>query len=172
MKTHISKIAHLLVGVLSFLIILSWFLSWEVLLSISSDWVTMKLTTATLFLLSSCLYFRTYNMFICPVILMVSTYILITGPIAFSLETSDHIMSTAPDMPSIATLLCFILLTIPSQFSRALVISLSTLALIGYMVSFPLLYFYIPDYSTAMAIHTSIFFLLLSGSQYYENKNS
>lgn len=86
----------------------------------------------------------------------------------------SSVQTTLPGRPSIATMINFILIILIGVFvlsdsmklqkhlnkiSIAIAI-IGGIATIGYVINFPLLYYYYENVSTAMAIHTSILFVL------------
>ncbi len=93
----------------------------------------------------------------------------------FVKESQGAIKTSSPGRPSIGTMACFILLgtagvlaiLIPKQLAAKLpfiglpVLLLGALAIVGYLVDVPALYYTHTKVSTAMAFHTAILFVLL-----------
>lgn len=94
----------------------------------------------------------------------------------FVMESAAAVQTVAPGKPSLATILSFMALaayivTVPpdcrwirSKLHTGLAVSViatASTALVGYAANRPELYFYFPGRSTAMALHTAIFFLVL-----------
>lgn len=80
------------------------------------------------------------------------------------------IQTVGDHIPSIGTVLGFCivaimgassLLNIRHQKGQILLIYTGLIALIGYLLNFPVLYYYFPEVSTAMALHTAVCFVLL-----------
>ena len=93
----------------------------------------------------------------------------------FVRESANAVLTTMPGRPSIGTMLAFILVAsagivsidvgrykyIPYWIVGVLIIALAALALLGYLLQVPEMYYAITGISTAMAIHTAALFLLL-----------
>ena len=93
----------------------------------------------------------------------------------FVAEVADAIQTTTPGRPSVGTMLCFILVEAsgflaifaPATLGGKLptlgwsVVVLGGLAVIGYLVDVPMLYYTISEFSTAMAFHTALLFIAL-----------
>ena len=86
-------------------------------------------------------------------------------------------MTTVPGRPSVGTMLCFLLVEtagvltifVPASLLRCLpllgwsVVLLGAVAVAGYAIDIPTLYYPVTTLSTAMAVHTAILFILLGG---------
>lgn len=84
-------------------------------------------------------------------------------------------MTTTPGRPSVGTMVCFILMEVagimailgPAMLRPKLpflgwpVIGLGALAVVGYSIGMPMLYYAVATVSTAMAFHTALLFILL-----------
>jgi signal transduction histidine kinase len=95
----------------------------------------------------------------------------------FVKETNQIVHTTSPGRPSVATMISFILIIVYGILSISdsaklrksaiwtgyIVAAIGTLAALGYALNLPPLYFSFEGWSTAMAVHTSILFML-SGS--------
>lgn len=93
----------------------------------------------------------------------------------FVQEAEGVVDTTVPGRPSIGTMICFILLETagflaiftPDRLAPKLayvgfpVVGLGASAIAGYLVGAKILYYSIPNTSTAMAFHTAILFVLL-----------
>jgi len=93
----------------------------------------------------------------------------------FIKETGEAVETTTPGRPSVATIINFILiittcifaLSDSTKFKKslswigAIVAAVGGLSVVGYAVNSPVLYYSIEDVSTAMALHTSILFVML-----------
>lgn len=91
----------------------------------------------------------------------------------FIKENSDAIKTSFPGMPSFATMVNFILILLSmfvffeSRLKKLFtpigctISIIGIISIIGYVVNQPILYYYIDNVSSAMAIHTSILFTVL-----------
>ena len=91
----------------------------------------------------------------------------------FIKESSDAIKTSLPGMPSFATIVNFILIIVgiftffESRLKKLFtpigyaISTIGIISIIGYVVNQPILYYYIDNVSTAMAIHTSFLFTSL-----------
>ena len=91
----------------------------------------------------------------------------------FIKESSDAIKTSLPGMPSFATIVNFILIIVgifaffESRLKKLFtpigyaISTIGIISIIGYGVNQPILYYYIDNVSTAMAIHTSFLFTSL-----------
>lgn len=93
----------------------------------------------------------------------------------FVKEAKDAVQTSTHGRPSIGTMVNFILVALTGiitmyelknldrkLFIFGLIITIiGIIAIVGYVFSIPLLYFSFEDYSTAMAIHTAILFIIL-----------
>lgn len=89
-------------------------------------------------------------------------------------ELRDAVKTTLPGRPSIGTMINFTLVSIAGLTSLfevkkfnhkiyiigIIVLIIGSIAVLGYIASIPLLYYTITGYSTAMALHTAILFML------------
>lgn len=94
----------------------------------------------------------------------------------FIKETANAILTTVPGVPAIPTMLCFIFISLIGLISlydsnlRGVILFfgevitlIGVVAIIGYLLRIPLLYYFVPGY-TAMAAHTALLFVLLGVS--------
>jgi signal transduction histidine kinase len=93
----------------------------------------------------------------------------------FVKETGNVISTTVPGKPSIGTMVNFIFIIVYGIFSMSdsirlrkfafwigyFVIGVGLVSLVGYITNLPLLYYASPGVSTAMALHTSVLFVIL-----------
>jgi hypothetical protein len=93
----------------------------------------------------------------------------------FIREAPGNVKSVVPGRPSIPTMFSFILIGIagivilinPDKYQLKLrvigvvVAAIGVLAIIGYGIDFPALYYYIEGINSAMACHTAVLFVLL-----------
>lgn len=167
---------------LSLIMILAWFFDWSTLLSLGDDRVTMKFHTAIAFLmLSAQMLFSLKNkhsisaffggMLFISCIWAINSFIQGT-PMHFMHrfeEEQFHKESITGDFPNWATLFCFMLASLAVSFNffrKAFVIMgfvFCIMAITSYLVEpffeLPILRYYVPQYSTAVAFHTAIFML-------------
>ncbi len=109
-------------------------------------------------------------------ILLVSSLIDVrTGIEDLFVREGEAVKSVTPGRPSIGTMISFILIVIASLTSLRNVATLNkqlsvvgltvavigALAIVGYIVNLPALYYSVEGWSTAMALHTAIMFVLL-----------
>jgi len=170
--------------------IIGWIFDISILKSIHPNWVTMKVFTSLMFIISGMTILLVYRLrynngepkeyimlsLLSPVMIAI---IAITGltPLANGLinEMEGAIKTVSPNQPSLGTLLAFtfvaingfILFFVRSKvtyyigaFGRCILL-IGSLALLGYIVNKPALYYFIPEISTGMAIHTAILFVLI-----------
>lgn len=102
----------------------------------------------------------------------------------FVKEAVDAVKTTTPGRPSAGTMLSFILISISgflvmgnaSNIKKKflligkIVFVLGGLAILGYLLNIPLLYYTLEGWSTAMAFHTAIFFVLLGAGLIFSGK--
>ncbi len=93
----------------------------------------------------------------------------------FIREAEGAIKTTSPGRPSVGTMINFILIAtagiltmlnltrLKVHFLRIgwVVSIIGAVAVAGYIIKMPILYYAVENFSTAMALHTSILFLLL-----------
>lgn len=188
------------------IVMAGWFLDIAVLKSILPVWVTMKFSAALAFVLSGIeLYYiarfqkndREVSIIVIPVVSMI-ILLLMTSLLAstflgmnvgveemFVKEQSSAIRSVAPGMPSVATMINFVLIAMAgilkiSNISVArklfvmfgvLVALIGAAAVTGYAIAWPPLYFQITGVSTAMALHTAILFCLWGAGMFSAERN-
>lgn len=104
----------------------------------------------------------------------------------FVREFKDAIKTTAPGRPSIGTLINFILVTLVGLLTLfnikklnqkihiigLIIIIIGSIAIVGYIFSISLLYYTIEGYSSAMALHTAILFIITGTGFFVLGKNS
>jgi len=92
----------------------------------------------------------------------------------FVRESSDAVKTSYAGMPSFPTIVNFILIIVAGMFAFSesklekwvtpigyVISTIGIIAIVGYAVNQPALYYYIDNVNTAMAIHTSILFVML-----------
>lgn len=119
----------------------------------------------------------TLFIFLIMVTLLVSTFVGIRTGVEdlFVKETEGAVKSVTPGRPSVGTMINFICIAIAGIFTMLdltklkpnvqiigwIVFVVGGVAVIGYIINVPLLYYTLERYSTAMALHTAILFMLL-----------
>jgi hypothetical protein len=196
MKKNTAKILSLIVIVAGIVVMLGWIFDMGILKSISPAWISMKFDTAIAFLFSGITLFFIARALEgefdqAQVILSITSLIIILlmGTLFFSsvlgiktgvedlfvTETVVSARTVIPGLPSIPTMLNFILIALAGILTildikkvqlKLKVIGLTIgiigmLALAGYFFNVPLIYYYIKGINSAMAIHTAILFIFL-----------
>lgn len=183
---QLSRFLCVLVSLCGATVLAGWMFEIDQLTRVSPGLVTMKVSTACCFLLGgimgylmhhrnsihwrlmvvSCLAWSMIGL------MAITLYSSVTGKvIGIAIAGDDGMLSVAPGTPSIGTMIAFIMYgffglmyTLGVQYSYILphaVGIIGTTALAGYAFGVPEWYFYFPDESTAMAVHTAACFLLL-----------
>ena len=206
--SSISRKGHTMIGlvsgvasfILGIVVLWGWLMDYNEIISISPDWVSMKPVTAIGFFLSGVVLMFSYLHKVRWADLIVSgaSFILIHISIATFLGSyygmpdgisqifinsfNDNHMSVAQGIPSLATLLSFLLVGIsgimrlfewvtPVRCAGIVVLLISCIAIIGYGAGMPSLYFYKENVSTAMAFHAALgFFVLSSGLIFIDDR--
>jgi signal transduction histidine kinase len=115
--------------------------------------------------------------FLFMITLLLSSFISIRTGVEdiFVKEVGGAVETTTPGRPSVATMLNFILIILYGIFSMSnsvrlrqyavwfgyTVTAIGTVAVLGYVINLPSLYYSVEGWSTAMALHTSILFVML-----------
>lgn len=100
-------------------------------------------------------------------------------------EQSGAVGTTTPGRPSIGTMIDFLLITLsalmillnPKRMRRLpwigiIVLVIGGIAIVGYAVNVPALYYEVKGWSTAMAVHTATFFVMLGAGLIVLTKGS
>ncbi|MEK6885558.1 MAG: hypothetical protein AABX17_01170 [Nanoarchaeota archaeon] len=183
----------LIVFIAAIIVIMGWIFDIAVLKSILPGFVTMKFSTAVAFLISSIIllgvsqlfgsfaFNKRITLFFSIILLLFMGYILVTTLLGISSaienlvikEAAGAILTVKPGLPSTATMIDFVLISLAGLFSFytkktkilkifAVIISISGLSSIfGYIFNKPFLYFYFENISSAMALHTAFLFLII-----------
>jgi len=192
----ISQIIACVSICIGLLVCIGWILDIPSLKSFLPNSVTMKFSTAVSFIFSGItIYFISkYNegktgiaqivvpisgfiIFLFMATLLTANVVGITSGIEqlFVRESNEAIKTSSPGMPSIPTIVNFILIIIAGMFAFSeskllrklitligyVVLAIGIIAIVGYVINQPSLYYYIDNVSSAMAIHTSILFISL-----------
>ena len=173
------------VAILSGLTLVGHFFDYPLLASGSSEWVTMKLVTAVSFLMTAIAGLCRKHLHL-TFALGLTTLMLLTahmggfiaGGNVSIIEAADMPYTVAAGVPSWATV--FVLgaasilrighLKAPTLLSLILC-ALGGLAIFGYVIDSPTLYFFVPAISTAMALTTAIATTLTGTAMYVESQN-
>jgi hypothetical protein len=181
---------HLLLAVvaaLSVTVMLGWILNIHALQSVLPGQVTMKFTTALMFFISVLIVLGAgkiisdhkptpYLLAVIMPLAIVQIFIAVqaeTVMLPFA-EQDDAIKSVAPGVPSLGTMVSFLLISLAGIVAYATgnpkkvlgvigpaVAGVGVVALAGYALDLPALYYFVENVSTAMAIHTALGFVLL-----------
>jgi hypothetical protein len=108
--------------------------------------------------------------------LLVSTFLDVRTGVEdlFVRETEDAVKTTTPGRPSVGTMINFILVAIAGILTLfdmkklgqkiyvigSIILVIGSLAVLGYVLSMPFLYYSVEGFSTAMALHTAILFII------------
>lgn len=185
----------LLVGAM--VVIVGWILDIEILKSFYPGLVTMKFSTALSFSISALILFFGINSelrysdtakLLLPILVLQISLLMGIQFLAavlgihtgieslFIAETDTAVFSSGPGIPSVGTMLAFLLVSVIGTLSiihmenketiykliGLVIMMISVFALIGYVTDFPLLYYYVEGKSTAMSFHTAIYFFLIA----------
>jgi len=168
-----------LILVSSLIALYGWSIGKHYLVSVSPAWVSIKPLTALCFIFSGIsMIFHVYQKprmrdfvagwFNC-ISIGIATAWLSNKETLNIITNYEELRGLEPytfieGLPSWMTILCFFLFSISYFFEEKRPISImlmviSVVAIIGYGVNVPLLFYYVPDFSTAMAIPTAVLFL-------------
>jgi len=204
---NLTKIFSMLVFGIGIIVLIGWFTDIDILKSLLPTWVTMKFATALSFVMSGVILYcmnesirknsEYAKMFLlAPMIvilffmvtLLVSTIAGISTGIQdiFIKEEIGAIKSVAPGIPSIGTMINFLLVytagiilllnfvkqkKILSLFASLITI-IGGLAIFGYATGMEIFYYTIEGFSTAMALHTAIAFMLIGVGMFFLAKGN
>ena len=164
------------IAVFGSIVMLGWSMEIAWLLNLRPDAVTMKFVTAASFVVAGlCTSLQRRSdplsshiregMAVCLGLVQVA--LLLMGPVV-EFETEGAILSPVPNMPSLATVGCFLLLSgaviheeARDTLAKTIAI-ISGVALLGHVLALPRMQWYYPEVSTAMAIHTAMCFLVMA----------
>lgn len=135
------------------------------------------------------LIFASFTLLLIMTTLMLSIFFSIKTGLEdlFIQESADAIKTTARGMPSFLTVINFILVALfgvtrffknkiilrSAQLFGGLICATGIVAVIGYIVNMPVLYSYLADVSSAMALHTAILFVFLgAGFLFVHDQNN
>ena len=182
-----TRAAGLLVAVLGCVVLIGWAVDNERLTRLCLDCATMKPLTALGFILAGLGVSSIKSRHRCARdvqaatggILLMSTSWAVLGQLGFAtamIVQDDGHLSPVPGVPSLGAMAGFLLISV-ALFGRALhddyfrgrltracgwvLLAIGGVALAGYALSAPLLYYYRAGNSTALAVHSAIGFCLL-----------
>lgn len=183
------NILSFLVSAVGLIVMFGWIFCIDFLKSIHPDFVSMKFYTALCFFIAgflsyalnkqaSCLSVKLHTcLSTATLALFTLTIMEIANPALFSnvVFEENAIKSVAPGVPSISTMFAFLLLASAglryafmnggiTVYVKAIgwhLKIISGCALVGYLLDKPILYYYVPGISSAMAIHTAVLFFVL-----------
>ncbi|MCK5171722.1 MAG: hypothetical protein KAQ75_17725 [Bacteroidales bacterium] len=103
----------------------------------------------------------------------------------FIREYGDAVKTTKPGRPSIGTMINFIFVAIAGILTLfdiknlnrkisiigLIIVVIGSIAVLGYVLSIPFLYYTLEGYSTAMALHTAILFIITGTGFFVAGKN-
>jgi len=207
MHYTLTKILSMVVLGIGVIVLIGWFTDIDILKSLSPTWVTMKFATALSFVMSGVILYcmnesvrrnsEYAKMFLlAPLIvilffmvtLLVSTVTGISTGIQdiFIKEEAGAIKSVAPGIPSVGTMINFLLVHIASiilllnllkrkkifSLIAGIITTIGGLAIFGYAIDIEVLYYTIEGFSTAMALHTAITFVLIGVTMFFLAKHN
>ena len=156
---------------LGLLVIFGWIFNIPILTSISASWVTMKLMTAICFVLtglSGIIKNNYHSSVLSMIVIIIVSFCLGTDSVNIFQDT--EVMSSNHGVPSIMTIVSFLIVNsyltyrtykLPQHIQPVIaLLIISIVCIIGYITFIPILIYYIPDVSSAMALHTAIGFLI------------
>lgn len=182
-RTYLSFALSAIVGFLCLVVLMAWYVQDLTITRWCADCVTMKVPTAGAIMLqsiSTCVivaYWRSERGKGLVIGMMVATSVTMilamTGHVpAFG---DDGVKSVCAGMPSVGTaltLFAFVIVDLfyvfkdrwraPANTMIMFTTAMSTVAILGYALDYPPLYWYIPEVSTAMSFPTALFCLSLS----------
>lgn len=173
-----DRLIAAIVALAGFTITAQWLEYMMPLTQIGQDSVTMKITTSVGFALVGLMLLVGRRRKATQVALALTLFGLVCTAVLFAilevsmgLDKSDF-MTPIKGVPSLGTMISFALLGCYGLFEYRKklrwvpvvigvgVCSVALVAVIGYVIGRPSLYYYIPQHSTAMAIHTAVLFFL------------
>ncbi len=173
-----------LVGIGGAVVVAAWLNGWDDLLSALPGAVTMKFMTAMLFIICSVgLAMRARSRDVAWT-MAAALVLLVCGSLFAQFGTGTQFYAgndsasytVAPGQPSIGTLVAFglvglgLLDVFKASLLSAALLAVSLVALFGYLIGEPVLYYYWPRWSTGMAIHTATFFAMLGTGIWLEDR--
>lgn len=194
-NTKISKAISLITIAIGIAVVAGWVFDVAALKSVVPQEVTMKFSTAISFVFSGVILYFVSNHFagkggndqiaipISGLVIFLFMASLLTTRILgvpngieqlFVTEDPEAVKTTLPGVPSIPTIINFLLVVAvgmislnnsynlrPIRYIGYAILAVGAVSLIGHLSGQPLLYYYVENISTAMAIHTAILFVLI-----------
>ena len=182
----LARISSALVMLAGLVVLFGWWAGYDALTRVIPGAVTMKITTAIGFLFAGVAYslmaLRRHGPWIDGVasssilclgaIMLSHLWSSVSGnPFAFAHEETNAVQSVAPGVPSVCTMVLFLVTAMGglawmatryrvTEWAGRLLILAGSTAIVGYVAGFAPLYCYF-DGSSAMAVHTAGLFVLL-----------
>jgi len=174
--SHVNPLLCLSVFSIGLAALVGWAFDISLLKSVFSGSVTMKPVTAICFVLLSTglfvrnVYKETSGLLLALVMSLMAFTLGGFVDLGAALDDPNPVMTVGRGVPSIMTMVLFSGMSAAAYSRDNTVIFavgmasflFSSLGIVGHLFSVPVLYAYVPGYSTAMAFNTSIAFLLLS----------
>jgi hypothetical protein len=195
-KRKTAKILSFIVMITGIMVMIGWIFDIGILKSISPSWVSMKFSTAFVFVLSGItLYFiaraleGAFELAQVALSITTLTIVLLMGTLFFSTLLGVHtgvedlfirempggVMTAVPGRPSIPTMINFLIIALagimtilnpenPGSALKAFGLIIGTIgavAVFGYIIDAPLLYYFMEGVNSAIALNTAVLFVLL-----------
>ena len=195
------KIVSIIIFITGILVVIGWIFDIQFLKGIMPNWATMKISTALTFISSAillCLLSKKDNSKELLAMASISVLLFMT-PILISRITMTYLgvenmlikegygASQTPFLgrPSLPTMISFILIGITGlsaafkiknldvtlKIIGSIVAIIGGIAIIGYIIRIPELYYYIENVENAMALHTAALFLMMGMCLFKLGKN-
>jgi hypothetical protein len=195
-KRKAARLLSLAVIIAGVAVMVGWIFDIGVLKSISPAWISMKFSTAFVFVLSGItIYFigkaqeGAFELAQVALSITTLTIVLLMGTIFFSTLLGVHtgvedlfirempggIKTVVPGRPSIPTMIDFMLIAVagimtilnPEKLQSKLkvlgliIVTIGAVAVAGYSINDPLLYYFVEGVNSAIALNTAVLFVLL-----------
>lgn len=155
----ISRISGVVVAIVGAVNAVSWMFTQSEAIGFEGT-VTMKFATAVMFTWCG-MYRGAPSEAIRKGLVKVNLLVIIASLLmAMTVHKPAEELYTVAGLPSLATLLCFVLVPMGRLAARGIV-AIAVTALIGHAASVPWLFFHVPGVSTGMAIMTAVLFIAL-----------
>lgn len=155
----------LITMIAAFAVIIGWFIDSPVLKSLGEGNVSMKMWTASMFILVPMYLWKRHDILelviVCSIIYECLHFLY--GLPVLNMEIGHEIYTVKPDFPSWMTILCFGLCLIHKKLIGQILIVISFICILGHLSETPLMFFYIEGVSTGMALNTALLFMHMAG---------